>query len=303
MRILVAGATGVLGRRVVSRLCDDGHEVLGVSRREDADRWLADAGAHPVRLDLFDADAATALAAGHGVDAVANLATHVPGGPDGLRRRAWKTHLRLRRDASHALATAAVGAGARFVQESFAPAYPDRGSRWIDEDTPLEPVAQAATVPDAEASAEQVTAAGGVGVALRFGLLYGPEASADLLAAARRGRLLLPGDPEAYVSMVHVEDAAAAVVAAFTAPAGIYNVVEDTPAKREEHAVILAGLLGVPRVRPLPRVLGRLALLRTLTRSQRVANTRIKHATGWQPTYPDARRGWAQTVGAEHAVG
>ncbi|QBI19872.1 NAD-dependent epimerase/dehydratase family protein [Egibacter rhizosphaerae] len=296
MRILVAGATGVLGRAVVPRLYGAGHEVLGVSRRDTSDRFLRDTGATPVRLDVFDADATTALAAGERIEAVLNLATHVPRGNAALRPGAWRTHDRLRRDASRALATAAIGAGARFVQESFAPAYPDRGPAWITEDVPLEPVAQTATVPDAEASAKQVTDAAGAGVALRFGLFYGPEASGELLAAARKGRLRLPGEPGGYVSLIHVDDAATAVVAALGVPPGVYNVVEDEPTTRAEHAAILTELLAVRRVRPMPRLLGRHPMLRALARSHRVSNARFREVASWQPAHPSPRTGWREVL-------
>jgi 2-alkyl-3-oxoalkanoate reductase len=61
----------------------------------------------------------------------------------------------------------------RFVQESFAPVYPDSGDRWIHEDTPIRPARYNRTVADAEASASRFTQEGGVGVILRFALLYG----------------------------------------------------------------------------------------------------------------------------------
>lgn len=296
MRVLVAGGTGALGRQAVPRLLDGGHEVVAVSRSEASDRQLTEVGAKPVRLDVFDAEAAKALAASHDVEVVANLATSIPVGNAALRMGAWKTNSRLRRDASRALAMAANDVGARFVQESFAPTYPDRGDAWIDEDVPLEPYAQTMTVPDAEASARSLTAAGGTGVVLRFGLFYGAGASAQLLAMARRGRLMLPGRPTGYVSMIHLDDAGAAVVAALSVPAGTYNVVEDEPATRAEHAEILGELLDQSRVRLLPGLLSRLRLLRVLSRSHRIANGRLKAVSDWAPAYPAPRVGWQQIV-------
>ena len=298
MRVLVAGGTGALGRRAVPRLLDAGHEVVAVSRSDASDRWLSERGAKPVRLDVFDTGAARALAASHDVGVVANLATSIPVGNAALRMGAWETNSRLRRDASRALAMAANDVGARFVQESFAPTYPDRGDAWIDEDVPLEPYAQTMTVPDAEASARSITAAGGTGVVLRFGLFYDAGASAAVLAMARRGRLMLPGSPTGYVSMIHLEDAGAAVVAALSVPAGTYNVVEDEPATRSEHAEILGELLGRPRIRPLPAPLARLRLLRVLARSHRIANGRLKRVSDWTPVYPNPRAGWQQIVQA-----
>lgn len=301
MRVLLAGATGVIGRAVVPRLVAHGHRVTAVSRREPSDRALVRDGAEPVRLDLFDT--AAVRGAARDVDAVVNLATRVPTGPRALRRRAWRANDRLRSVAATNLAGAATAAGARFVQESFAATYGDHGDAWIDEERPLEPVAQTRTVVDAEAAAERVTAAGGTGVVLRFGLFYGAgsQQTHDLLAAARRGWLMLPGRADAYTTMVAIADAAEAVVAALDLPAGVYHVVEDEPSPLGEHAAVLADLLGVDRVAPLPALLGRVPTLEPLTRSQRISNRKLRSAGAWRPAAPHVRDGWRQVLGALRA--
>ena len=295
MRVLVAGGTGVLGRSAVPKLVAAGHDVVAVSRRPEADDTLRAAGAVPIRLDVFDRASA---ASARGMDAVLNLATSVPPPPAALRLKAWRHHQRLRREASRVLAEAAVNAGARFVQESFAPTYRDGGSEWITEDHPLDPVAQTRSVVDAEASAQLVTSNGLAGVALRFGLFYG-AVSADTrswLAAAKKGWLMLPGPGDRYSSMIYVDDAATAVVAALDVPAGHYNVVEDRPVTLDEHARILAALLGRPRLRLLPAALGRVPVLRVLARSHRISNQRLRQNSGWKPTAPSVREGYAMTL-------
>ncbi|CAN5519745.1 SDR family oxidoreductase [soil metagenome] len=294
MKVLLTGGTGVLGRRAVPLLLKAGHDVVAVSRRADGDDRLRLQGADPLRLDVFDRDAV--VQAAQGVDAIVNIATSIPSWP--FPRRRWDANDRLRRDASAAMSAAAIAVGARFVQESFAPAYPGRGSQWITEDVPLEPIDQVQTVVDAEASAGEVTAAGGLGVVLRFGLFYdaGSAQTRQMLSYARRGRLPLPGPADAYSSMVHVEDAAAAVVAALGVPAGTYNVVEDEPMTRAAHAAVLADLLGRRRVRPLPAVLGRAPVLRVLARSQRISNTKLTSASDWATRHPNVREGWAQVL-------
>jgi nucleoside-diphosphate-sugar epimerase len=258
MRILLTGGTGVLGRATVPKLVAAGHEVHAVSRREESDRALRGVGAEPLRLDLFDGDAVIAAAAN--MEAIVNLATHIPPTSQAALMKSWELNNRLRRDASRNLAEAAIAAGARFVQESFAPTYAANGAEWIGEDHPLDPVAQTLTVVDAENSADLVTQKGGVGVTLRFGLFYTAESdqTRQMIAAARRGRLLLPGPPERYAALIYVPDAAAAVVAALTIPPGVYNVVEDHPLTLAEHAVILAGLLATrsSHSQPLPAACG-----------------------------------------------
>ena len=294
MDVLLVGGTGVLGRRTVPRLLKAGHDVVAVSRRPETDAWLGHLGARPLRLDVFDAAALTRAA--EGVDAIVNLATSIPSAPFPPKR--WEMNHRLRREASAALSAAATRVGARFVQESFAPTYADGGGEWITEEWPLDPIDQTLSVVDAEANAAAVTAAGGIGVVLRFGLFYDADSgqTRQMLDMARRGRLVLPGRPDRYASMIHTRDAADAVVAALAVAAGTYNVVEDEPLTRGEHARVLAGVVGRARLRPLPRLVDAVPYLRVLARSHRMSNAALVAASDWRPQHPSVREGWAQIV-------
>ena len=296
MRILIAGGTGVLGTPAVTGLLAAGHEVSAVARRPESRDALTAIGATPVNVDLFDARAVRTAAEGH--DAVINLATRIPSPPAAARLKAWEDNDRLRRDASRILAQAALAAGARFVQESFAPTYRENGPSWITEEHPLDPVAQTRTVVEAEASAALVTEGGGTGVVLRFGLFYGAADAKRWLDSASKGLLMLPGPGDRYSSMIYVPDGAAAVVASVDLPAGAYNVVEDEPVTRSEHAQILAGALGRSRLRPLPAALGRLPVLRALARSHRISNAKLREASSWAPTAPSVSEGWPMVLAA-----
>ena len=99
MRVFVAGATGVLGRRTVARLVAAGHQVTGVARSPEKDTLLESLGARPVRVDLFDADAVRAAVAGH--DAVVNVTTKIPPVAQMARMSAWDENERIRRDDGH----------------------------------------------------------------------------------------------------------------------------------------------------------------------------------------------------------
>ncbi|HEY1417506.1 MAG TPA: NAD(P)H-binding protein, partial [Myxococcaceae bacterium] len=140
-RILLTGATGVIGRRVLPLLVSAGHPVSAVSRTPEQAELLRAVGATPVSMDLFDPASVRAAVAGHG--AVINLATHMP--PSTVRmlfRRSWRENDRIRREGSAHLASAAAAAGvARFIQESFAPIHAEAGDRWIDESSPVRPSA------------------------------------------------------------------------------------------------------------------------------------------------------------------
>jgi nucleoside-diphosphate-sugar epimerase len=203
--------------------------------------------------------------------------------------------------ASAVLVDAAIAAGVeRFVQESFAPLYPDGGDRWIDETVPPQPVAYNLSVLDAERSAERFTASGRRAVVLRFGGFYGPDARhvRVFIDSVKKGRMPLPGRPEAYVSFVSHDDAATAAVAALELPPGAYNVIDDEPLPRGEAFASLARVVGARAPEPLPSwttlLMGSLGEL--LTRSQRISNRKLREASAWKPRYPSVHQGWAATV-------
>ncbi len=151
MRIFVTGSTGVVGVRLIPLLLRAGHRVSAVTRSAPARARLEREGAVAIALDLFDRDAVRRAVDGH--DTVINLATHIPPSTTSMMLPGhWRENDRLRREASVSLVEAALAGGAsRFIQESFAPVYPDRGAQWIDEATPIAPVKYNRTVADAEA--------------------------------------------------------------------------------------------------------------------------------------------------------
>lgn len=303
MRVFLTGATGVLGRRALPHLVADGHEVTAVARTPAKADAVRAQGATPVAVDLFDAGAVEAAVAGH--DAVVNLATHIPPTAKAALPGAWKENERLRTTVSAHLVDAALAAGAaRIVQEALAFIYVDDGGAadgWLDEDSPIDGGAFNQGVHEAERQVARFRAAGRDGVVLRFGLFHGAESeqTRQTVALARRGMAMTLGRPEAYLAMIEVGDAARAVAAAMTAPAGVYNVVDDEPLTRRAYADALAAAVG--REKPLrlpPAVAAKVGGSRTalLARSERVSNARFKAATGWSPRYPSAREAWAAIV-------
>lgn len=298
--ILVFGVTGMVGRRVIALLRADGHRVTAAGRSRER---LAALAVPYETVDLFDRDAVRRLMDGR--EAAINVTTHVPRSPLGMfLRGSWHEMDRIRREGSAIVADAAIACGVpRVVQECFGLVYPSRGAEWIDETTVPQPAEYNRSSLDAEASARRVTDAGGIGVALRLAPFYGaPEDhfTRDVLGYARRGLLPLFGPPDAYLPMITHDDAAAAVVAALRAPAGVYNAVDDAPLTRRELAATIGESLGVrtPHLPPqwLASVTGSLG--ETLARSQRTSNRKLRDATGWRPTYPSGREGWCAAIAA-----
>lgn len=286
----------MIGRRVVPICITRGHHVTASSRSVDARAALQRLGAHAVEVDLFDRAGLAKLLVGH--DAVVNLATHMPA--SSLRMvlpGAWRENDRIRRDGSATLVDAVRQAGVgRFVQESFAPVYPDRGDAWIEETTPIEPARYNRTVADAEHSAARFSDAGGVGVVLRFAAFYGPDSRflEDLVRSVRHGFAPLFGSADAYISSVAHDDAAAAVLAALELPAGVYNVADDEPVSHRSFVDSLAEALGVRPPKLPPRWMTALggSLAATMARSLRVSNGKLRAASRWAPAFRTIRDGW-----------
>jgi 2-alkyl-3-oxoalkanoate reductase len=299
MRVFVAGATGVIGRRLIPLLVDAGASVTAVARTAQKAAQLKKQGATTKKVDLFDPAAVEAAVAGN--DAVINIATKIPTGMRMFLPGAFNENIRIRTEASQNLASAAIATRARiFIQESFAPAYPDRGDEWIDESVPIEPSKYVRSIVDAESAANEFTRSGGAGVVLRFSLFYGPQSpqSVDMVDYVRRGLAPLPGGGDAYMSTLWIDDAASAVFAALNVPAGVYNVTDDVPMRRREAFNLLADAMGVKHPRMLPRWAGRMlgSLGDAIGRSQRISNAKFRQAAGWVPEIPTVRDGWPRLV-------
>jgi nucleoside-diphosphate-sugar epimerase len=284
LRIFVAGASGVLGRRVVPALVAAGHSVTANVRNPEAATRAEQAGASPITADLFDPAATALIGDSHNV--IINVATSIPTGVLAGRKSAWTMNDQLRRDASANLASIVARSGGRYVGESITFPYVDSGEEWIDEDCPCSYFSGNETCRDAEAAAADVTAAGGTGVALRFAMFFADDsAHAQMIrSTARRGVFGIPGHADSFMSGVHIDDAASAVVAALDAPGGLYNVAEPNPTTRGDQAAALAHAVGRKRLRLIPLKLARLGgpCLVSLVRSQRISTRKLTDATGWK---------------------
>jgi uncharacterized protein YbjT (DUF2867 family) len=192
MRIFVAGATGVIGTRLVSLLVADGHEVAGMTRSPEKAAVISELGALPVVCDVFDARALTAAVTDFGPDAIFHELTDLP---DDVARIAefGPLNARIRREGTANLLAAAKAAGAaKFLAQSVAWDLPGDAGR---------------ATADLEAA---VLEAGGV--VLRYGQFYGPGTYHPSQ---------VPDDPR-----ITIDEAARRTVAALDAPAGVVVVAE-----------------------------------------------------------------------------
>ncbi|HEY2141145.1 MAG TPA: NAD(P)-dependent oxidoreductase [Solirubrobacteraceae bacterium] len=301
MRVFVAGATGVLGRRLLPVLLAADHEPIAMTRsREKADAFTA-AGIEAVVCDAYDSEGLTRAVASARPEAIVHLLTDLPEDIN-MRRFEQETAStgRLRREGTHNLVVAAAAAGIeRIVAESIAFAYEPQGDWVKDECSPL----ATATLPSvAEPLVElerRVLDAGGI--VLRYGTLYGPgtafTSDGPWAANLRRRRLPIVGAGAGVFSFLHVDDAASATVAALehSGPA-TYNVVDDEPAPVCEWAPAYARAVGAPAPWRAPAWVGRLAAGRMavslMNELRGASNARIKRELGWQPEHSSWREGF-----------
>jgi nucleoside-diphosphate-sugar epimerase len=301
MRVMVVGASGAIGTRLVPQLTGRGHEVIGTFRSPANAGRVRALGAQPVALDLLDPGAVRQAVLETGPEAIIHQATALAG--QGFSRKLDRTFAetnRLRTEGTDALLAAAREAGVRrFVAQSFAPfRYARQGGMVKTEDDPLDtaPPAGAHDTNAAMAHLDRaVTDAGGI--ALRYGGFYG-AASDALVRLVRRRRYPIIGDGEGVTSWIHLDDAAGATVLALEqGGAGLYNIVDDEPAPTREWLPVLADALGAKPPRHVPALLIRLIAgedaVMGATRSRGASNAKAKRELGWTLRYPSWRQGFA----------
>ncbi len=301
MRVFVTGATGVIGSRAIQRLVEAEHHVTGVARTDEKAAFLKRFGVNPVRVSLFDAAALKEVIGGH--DAVVNLATNIPSPNQAPDPQAWIVNDRLRNEASVKIVDAAMESGCEiFVQESITIPYAEGGESWIDESARVVRPSELASSGVAEDQARRFTKMGGRGIVLRFAMFYSHDGShtPTIQAAIRAGQSPFIGKPESFLSMVHVEDAATAVLSALEAPADVYNIADDEPMRRRDLANAIASIEGVAPPALSVAIEGEVSeRIEALMRSQRISNKRFKDTTGWSPKYRSVLQGWREVIAAQ----
>jgi 2-alkyl-3-oxoalkanoate reductase len=304
MRVLVVGASGAIGTRLVPQLTEQGHEVIGSCRSPARAEALRALGADPVVLDVLDAAAVSAAVAAARPDAIVHQATALAGArfSRSLDRTFAPTN-RLRTEGTDNLLAAARAAGVRrFVAQSFAPyRYAREGGPVKTEDDPLDPAPPAPARQTFAAMShldQAVTGAGGI--ALRYGGFYGDP---DVMTqAVRKRQYPIVGDGAGIMSFIHLHDAAAAAVLALEheGPA-VYNITDDDPAPARDWLPALAAALGARRPRRVPAWLARLVMgegLAMMTESRGASNARAKKELGFSLRYPSWRDGFPASYGS-----
>jgi nucleoside-diphosphate-sugar epimerase len=304
MRVLVVGASGAIGTRLVPQLIDHGHEVIGTFRSAGNAERVRALGAEPIALDLLDARAVRKAVLETEPEAIVHQATALANA--GFSRnldRSFAPTNRLRTEGTDALLAAAREAGVRrFVAQSFASfRYAREGGPVKTEDDPLDPTppAVARETNAAMRHLDQVVTDAG-GIALRYGGFYG-ALNDGLLGPVRKRQYPVIGDGGGVSSFIHLDDAAAATVLALGHDrAGIYNIVDDDPAPMREWLPVLAAALGAKPPRHVPRWLARLIAgeaVVMMAESRGASNAKAKRELGWTLRCPSWRQGYTAAYG------
>jgi nucleoside-diphosphate-sugar epimerase len=300
MRVLIVGASGAIGTRLVPQLIERGHEVVGTFRSAGNAGRVRALGAEPIALDLLDPRAVRRTVLESGAEAIVHQATALANVRFGRSLdRSFALTNRIRTEGTDALLAAAGEAGVRrFVAQSFASyRYARQGGPVKTEDDPLDP--------DPPAMAREtnlamnhldkaVTDAGGI--ALRYGGFYG-AANDGLVKPVRKRQFPVIGEGSGISSFVHLDDAAAATVLAVEGDqTGIYNIADDEPAPMSEWLPALAKALGAKPPRHVPIWLAGLiagkGMVMMAVGSRGASNAKAKRELGWTLRYPSWRQGF-----------
>jgi nucleoside-diphosphate-sugar epimerase len=310
MKVFVAGASGALGRPLVRQLLASGHEVTGMTRREERAEEIRVAGAGAVLCDVFDAEALREAVVAAAPDVVVHALTALPTKFNPRSDYLAPTNRVRVEGTRNLLAAARVASVRRIVAESVAFFYRPQGDWVKDEEAPLFEDAPGNFGAALEALVDleqQVFGAERIdGLVLRYGWLYGPGTYYDRAGSQAeevlKRRVPIVGQGTGTFSFVHVDDAAAATVAAVEGGApGIYNVVDDDPAPLREWLPVYAEALGAKPPRRVPFWLARLVAGAPVAGAaigmRGAANAKARRELGWKPSHPSWRQGFPDALG------
>jgi nucleoside-diphosphate-sugar epimerase len=306
VNVLLAGATGAIGVPLTRHLIAAGHRVVGLSSTPTNHDVLRALGAETMVVDAIDRDALLRAVDGLQADAVIHQLTALKNASPRLRADDPTSALRVR-GTSNLLDVANLVGARRFLVQSliFGYGYGDHGLRELTEHAPFgyaqggyaDPVIAALESAERQAFVAE-------GIALRYGIFYGPNTFSDLFVNMMRRRLLpIPRGGGGTVCWVHVEDAAAATVAALERgkPGQAYNVVDDEPVNWRDFTWALAHAYGTPKPWELPYRVLRLAapyLAVMMASTLRVSNARARRELEWRPSMPTYRDGVRRMITA-----
>lgn len=312
MKVLLAGASGVIGRAMLPLLEAAGHVTVGVTRtKEEAQSLLSKEGilvSELLVIDALDRLAITDVVARIRPDVVVSQLTALtPDSREFTMDQALVRTAHLRIEGTRNLVIAAQEHGVkRFVAQSLAFAYTPSGVSIVDEFCPLylrAPDPWGLTCQSVATLEGLVTGTPGFeGLVLRYGNLYGPSTAyspeGSVATRIRERKMAIVEGGLGRWSFLHVVDAAsAAVLAISNGPSGVYNIVDDDPAEHGEWLSCFAAAIGADtplRIRPeqAKEELDWYSAFRAID-CPGASNRRARELLGWFPS----RDSWRHSLG------
>ncbi|HTU45329.1 MAG TPA: NAD(P)-dependent oxidoreductase [Bryobacteraceae bacterium] len=253
MKVLIAGGTGAIGKPLLRYLEDAGHEPFALVRSPTVGTIEAKS-AHELVADALDAASVSEVVQHIKPDVIINELTSLPKHytPEEMKASAARDkEVRVKGNANLLAAGRAANCRRYILQSSafwYAPGSgpADETASFAFEASPGI-AAGCRTYADLEAAAQE---SGLQAVLLRYGFFYGPgtwfSREGDVGEQVRQRKVPLIGKGEGIWNWVHIDDAAAATVAALTADPGVYNVVEDRPVAQSVWLPAFSKFLGAP---------------------------------------------------------
>lgn len=307
MRVFIAGATGVLGRRLVENCVDRGHDVVGLTRDARGDEIVSDRGGIPHRGDVLDRD--SLVAAADGADVLVHAATKIP---TDMRptEEDWTANDRIREEgAANLVDTARAVDADRVLMQSIVWVARQPDGSHFDEDATPNPDRSTRTALEAERIVREAADEHDYEpVVLRCGWFYAPDTAHTRTFGEGLLDREIPivgsgilGRGDATLSFLHVDDAGRAFADAAEGDAtGVFHVVDDDPRPYADFVRSFADRLDAPQPRRVPAWLARFLvgdnLVRLLTRSMPTSNERFRRAFDWTSRYPSIDDGLDQVV-------
>jgi len=312
MRILVAGASGAVGRYLVPQLVAAGHKVVGTGRSDQSLAAIQKLGAPALAMDGLDSASVSQAVQQAKPEVIIHQMTQLAGASD-LRQfeKAFATSNRLRTEGLEHLISAGTACGVkRIVAQSFCGwPYARVGGNIKSEIDPLDdnPPREMRTTLEAirflEGRLQSLKNMDGV--VLRYGGFYGPSSGLlepNFIDQVRHRKAPLIGGGNGWWSFIHLADAASAT-AAFVdrGSPGIYNVVDDDPAPVRVWLPFLAEILGAKHPIKIPAWIASLAagdhVVKMMTEIRAGSNAKLKAEMAWKPQYPSWRQGVPDALG------
>ena len=312
MKVLVTGGTGAIGKFLLPLLLENRHEVVALTRSVTKAPQLEDSGVSAIIVDPLDKPRLTAAVRRAEPDVIIHQLTALSG-VGNFRKFDQEFALtnRFRTEVTDTLLAAARTIGTRrFIAQSYCGwPYAKKGGPVKTEEDPLDPTPPEsfartlAAIRYLEGTVSKTTFL--EAIALRYGMFYGPGTSIGkggaILKMTRKRRFPIVGGGGGVWSFIHILDAARATVAAISRGApGIYNIVDDDPAKVATWLPALAKAIEAKPPYRIPHWLGELTIgkagVSIMTQIRGCSNAKAKRELNWTPIYSSWRIGFVDSL-------